>query len=782
MAEVIARNATKSRDGAARVLAISNAHEPGEDSDAEHDYEAWQAIEQGKSRATGFLYDSLEAPPDVDLADELQLRAGLAAARRLDLARRGPPRRGDLRPAQQRVDVAAVLPQPDRRGRGRVDRAARVRPLADRGAPRSLTARRSRSGFDGSKTDDHCALIGCRVSDGYVFTLGVWDPAEHGGEAPRELIDGAVRAAFERYTVSRSSPTCTRSSRTSTSGPRLRQALKVKATRSTRSRGTCAAGRRNDDRDRAPPRRDRREEVPPRRRQPRVRSTSTTRAAAERLGRHGRQGAPRVAAQDRRGPGDDARAHRAPARARARAQEAARPARPCSSSPWRRHRCCSRREGRRAGEDPPRLPRRRARAARRRSPLLEGPSGAPGGDPVDGAARGADDGADRARERLPDRRRLARAVDVRRRLPRRRTTTTRTRSGTSGRRTRWTPARPASTAPRSPTAPPTRRAARRPRSGDPRRLAAQLTAMYGEDPDWPMWALERSAAASGSSTTRRPSTTSPRRRGEASPTRRQHDVRSVHRGARARRRRRPGRRYLDEDDLDATTRSASDAGDDPGLNAPTRGQIAPLMSIQDQIDLTTFGLLVAQWYAAFRQRYVIGWVAETRPQKMKAAPRSSGRSRTTDDGDGGVKVGEFGQTDLDGYIEEPRGVAEARRDALADARARADRRARQPLRRGARRRRSRPRPQGRRAQDAARRVARADARLVGKLGRSTSPTTPRSSGATRPRARSPRPSTGSGSSRRCSASRPRSCGSACPASRSRTSSGGRPRSTRPARR
>jgi hypothetical protein len=76
MAKVIARNATKSRDGAARVLAISNAHEPGEDSDAEHDYEAWQAIEQGKSRATGFLYDSLEAPPDVELADELQLRAG----------------------------------------------------------------------------------------------------------------------------------------------------------------------------------------------------------------------------------------------------------------------------------------------------------------------------------------------------------------------------------------------------------------------------------------------------------------------------------------------------------------------------------------------------------------------------------------------------------------------------------------------------------------------------------------------------------------------------------
>ena len=81
MAKVIARNAAKSRDGSARVLAISNAHQPGEDSDAEHDYEAWLSIEQGKSRSTSFLYDSIEAPPDVELADELQLRAGLAAAR-----------------------------------------------------------------------------------------------------------------------------------------------------------------------------------------------------------------------------------------------------------------------------------------------------------------------------------------------------------------------------------------------------------------------------------------------------------------------------------------------------------------------------------------------------------------------------------------------------------------------------------------------------------------------------------------------------------------------------
>jgi hypothetical protein len=54
-------------------------------------------------------------------------------------------------------------------------------------------------GFDGSLTDDHSALMGCRISDGFTFTLGVWDPEKHGGNAPREAIDGAVRQAFEKY-------------------------------------------------------------------------------------------------------------------------------------------------------------------------------------------------------------------------------------------------------------------------------------------------------------------------------------------------------------------------------------------------------------------------------------------------------------------------------------------------------------------------------------------------------------------------------------------------------
>jgi hypothetical protein len=76
------------------------------------------------------------------------------------------------------------------------------------------------------------------------------------------------------------------------------------------------------------------------------------------------------------------------------------------------------------------------------------------------------------------------------------------------------------------------------------------------------------------------------------------------------------------------------------------GEVEPLMSLQDQIDFTTFGLLVAQHYQSFRQRYVLGWTAEDEATRAKAG---GSRMWTFDDPD--VKVGEFGQVDLSGYLE-----------------------------------------------------------------------------------------------------------------------------------
>jgi hypothetical protein len=63
-------------------------------------------------------------------------------------------------------------------------------------------------GFDGSRgrargNADATALIGCRVSDGHLFEVGVWQAGrdETDWEAPESLIDAAVRDAFKRYRV-----------------------------------------------------------------------------------------------------------------------------------------------------------------------------------------------------------------------------------------------------------------------------------------------------------------------------------------------------------------------------------------------------------------------------------------------------------------------------------------------------------------------------------------------------------------------------------------------------
>jgi hypothetical protein len=84
------------------------------------------------------------------------------------------------------------------------------------------------------------------------------------------------------------------------------------------------------------------------------------------------------------------------------------------------------------------------------------------------------------------------------------------------------------------------------------------------------------------------------------------------------------------------------------LDCDNPGEVEPLIELQDQIDHTTFSLLVAQHYAAFRQRYIIGWVAEDEKALLTAA---ASRIMTFEDTPEDIKVGEFEQTQLDGYLE-----------------------------------------------------------------------------------------------------------------------------------
>lgn len=79
------------------------------------------------------------------------------------------------------------------------------------------------------------------------------------------------------------------------------------------------------------------------------------------------------------------------------------------------------------------------------------------------------------------------------------------------------------------------------------------------------------------------------------------------------------------------------------------GEIEPLIKVQDQINSTTFGLLMAQTYAAFRQRWATGMVTEDEDGNELPPPNVSvARILTSDSPD--TKFGEFEATDLTGYI------------------------------------------------------------------------------------------------------------------------------------
>lgn len=204
MAAVLERNSTKSADGAARTLRITNAYEPGLNSTAEHDREAYEAVQAGRAVDVGLLYDSLEAHPDAPLTVE--------AAPEVVVTTRGD---SVWLSADRIVRSITDVRNPPSRSRRfwynqvRAAEDARFDPLRWDVLQRpDLTVEPAEEivlFFDGSKSDDGTALVGCRLSDGHVFVLGYWQrpPGERGEGwlAPREKVDAAVIDAWETYRV-----------------------------------------------------------------------------------------------------------------------------------------------------------------------------------------------------------------------------------------------------------------------------------------------------------------------------------------------------------------------------------------------------------------------------------------------------------------------------------------------------------------------------------------------------------------------------------------------------
>lgn len=209
MAGAMEGNAAKSGvDAPARILDICNAFRPGEDSVGQRIREAYDATQGDDPEFAdyGLLYDSLEAPPDAPLNAEAApavVRSIAGDSIWLDTRPNGRIVKSILNPANPpsesrrkwynqivAAEDALVSPQ---EWDAHADKSVHV-----------ATGEQIFLFFDGSKSDDTTALVGCRLSDGHVFAIGSWEKPprlnrQDGWIVDRAAVDQRVIETFERY-------------------------------------------------------------------------------------------------------------------------------------------------------------------------------------------------------------------------------------------------------------------------------------------------------------------------------------------------------------------------------------------------------------------------------------------------------------------------------------------------------------------------------------------------------------------------------------------------------
>jgi phage terminase large subunit-like protein len=201
----VRRNLGKRKKAEPWMLQTSTAYRPGEQSIFEETLTAWRKGELPAS----VLVDHREAKGRIDLDDTAhtmrQLRHVYGAA-------------------SEWMDLDRIYREMrDPRSCPDVETAARYflnRPMSGRDAwiAKDVHDRQTRAdvvemgeaitiGFDGSLNDDSTVLRGCRISDGFLFRIGVWakpdGPAGIGWEVPRLEVLAAIRETFDRYDVVR---------------------------------------------------------------------------------------------------------------------------------------------------------------------------------------------------------------------------------------------------------------------------------------------------------------------------------------------------------------------------------------------------------------------------------------------------------------------------------------------------------------------------------------------------------------------------------------------------
>lgn len=193
-----------------RLLETANSWVPGINTVAESSWDAWVAQEEGhlQDDAGRILYDARVAPADTDMSDLDSLREALEHVYGdCDWKR---DERGDLDVTSIIRKIWSPRSRPDESKRKYLNRPSVVEDawitpeewavLADPHRVVSPTEPVA-AFFDGSKSRDATALIGCCLDDGHVFTLGVWEPLLLHHDVPTAEVDATVEAMFAQLNV-----------------------------------------------------------------------------------------------------------------------------------------------------------------------------------------------------------------------------------------------------------------------------------------------------------------------------------------------------------------------------------------------------------------------------------------------------------------------------------------------------------------------------------------------------------------------------------------------------
>lgn len=194
-----------------RSVETTNAYLPGEESVAEDSQAYWESILRGEVQNPGLMYDFRQAPAGTPYDRSPERRAGLVSVYG-DAAKENG---GwvDLDRIEQEMDDPATKEADGRRfyfnqitqgslqwidpNKWKACEDMHLRPL-HKDDPITL-------GFDGGIRDDSTALVACRIEDGGLFPIKVWEKPEGSKDWEVDFVsvDLYVRETLKNYNVIR---------------------------------------------------------------------------------------------------------------------------------------------------------------------------------------------------------------------------------------------------------------------------------------------------------------------------------------------------------------------------------------------------------------------------------------------------------------------------------------------------------------------------------------------------------------------------------------------------